>query len=320
MRTGAAAGHVGYYHEAILYDSDEHLLAVVLPFLLGGVEAGEPTVVGLGERNADLVRRALPAGAGVTFLPGADLYARPTAAIRAYRKLLGSYVAEGARQIRIVGELPPAALGATWDWWARYESAINHAYDDFPLWSMCAYDVRDSPSRVLADVVRTHPRVALPDGSHKPTDAYTEPAAYLAEPRPMLPDPLQRTGPAVELVDPAPAEARDAVRAAHRGQLPADHLDDLVVSVSEVVSNALRHGVPPVRMRLWSAPDRMVVTVQDRGPGPADPYAGLLPAGNGAAGGLGLWISHQSCNHVALHRDTDGFTIRLTAGNPYFPV
>ncbi|WP_236647615.1 MULTISPECIES: MEDS domain-containing protein [Micromonospora] len=38
MRTGAAAGHVGYYHEALLFDSDEHLLAVVLPFLLGGVE------------------------------------------------------------------------------------------------------------------------------------------------------------------------------------------------------------------------------------------------------------------------------------------
>ncbi|MFC0033891.1 anti-sigma factor RsbA family regulatory protein [Micromonospora chaiyaphumensis] len=320
MRTGAAAGHVGYYHEAILYDSDEHLLAVVLPFLLGGVEAGEPTVVGLAERNAELVRRALPTGTEVTFLPGGDLYARPTAAIRAYRKLLGSYVAEGARQIRIVGELPPAVLGATWDWWARYESAINHAYDDFPLWSMCAYDVGATPSRVLADVVRTHPRVAMPDGSHVPTDGYTEPAAYLAERRLMLPDPVERTAPAVELVDPAPAQARDAVRAAHRGQLPADHLDDLVVSVSEVVSNALRHGVPPVRMRLWSAPDRMVVTVQDRGPGPTDPYAGLLPAGNGAAGGLGLWISHQSCNHVALHRDADGFTVRLTAGNPYFPV
>ena len=96
MRTGAAAGHVGYYHEAILFDSDEHLLAVVLPFLLGGIEAGEPAVVGLGERNAELVRQALPAGSGVTFLPGGDVYARPTAAIRSYRKLLASYVADGA--------------------------------------------------------------------------------------------------------------------------------------------------------------------------------------------------------------------------------
>ena len=37
MRTGAAAGHVGYFHEAVCYDSDEHLLGVVVPFLLDGV-------------------------------------------------------------------------------------------------------------------------------------------------------------------------------------------------------------------------------------------------------------------------------------------
>ncbi|NES14874.1 MULTISPECIES: sensor histidine kinase [Micromonospora] len=320
MRTGAAAGHVGYYHEAILFDSEEHLLAVVVPFLLGGVEAGEPAVVGFGARNAELVRRALPAGSGVTFLPGGDVYARPTSAIRAYRKLLAGYVAEGATQIRIVGELPPQTLGATWDWWARYEAAINHAYDDFPLWSMCAYDTRVASPQVLADVARTHPREARPDGSHLPIGDYTEPTSFLAEPRAMLLDPVQRTAPLVELTDPTAAEARAAVQAADRGQVPADDVEDLKVAVSEMVTNALRHGQPPTRMRLWSGPDRIVVTVQDRGDGPKDPYAGLLPAGDGATGGLGLWISHQSCNHVALHRHDDGFTVRLTAGNPYFPV
>ncbi|MCW3839062.1 sensor histidine kinase [Micromonospora yasonensis] len=320
MRTGAAAGHVGYYHEAVCYDSEEHLLAVVVPFLLAGVEAGEPTLVGLGEHNAELVRRALPADSGVAFLPGGDLYARPAAAIRAYRTLLAGHVAEGAEQIRIVGELPAAVLGATWDWWARYESAINHAYDDFPLWSMCAYDTRTTAPQVLADVARTHPRTARPDGSHVPTGCYTEPASYLAERRPVRLDPVQRAAPVLELTDPTPAEARAAVRAADRGQLPADEVEDLMVAVSEIVTNALRHGDGPARIRLWSGPDRIVVTVHDRGAGPKDPYAGLLPAGNGASGGLGLWISHQSCNHVALHQDDGGFTVRLTAGNPHFPV
>lgn len=320
MRTGAAAGHVGYFHEAIFFDSDEHLLAVVVPFLLGGVEAGEPTVVGFGARNAELVRRALPPGSGVTFLPGGDVYARPTAAIRAYRKLLAGYVAEGATQIRIVGEVPRQNLGVTWDWWARYESAINHAYDDFPLWSMCAYDTRLASPQVLADVARTHPREVRPDGSHLPLEDYTEPVRFLTEPRPMLLDPVQRTAPLVELTDPSPAEARAAVLAADRGQVPADDVEDLMVAVSEMVTNALRHGLAPACMRLWSGPDRIVVTVQDRGDGPKDPYAGLLPAGDGTTGGLGLWISHQSCNHVTLHRDDDGFTVRLTAGNPHFPA
>lgn len=136
MRTGAAAGHQGYYHEAIRYDTDDELLAVVLPFLVGGVEAGEPTFVALGERTGGLVRSALPPGLKVEFLPGGDVYARPTAAIRSYRQLLARQVADGAGQIRIIGELPRTAFGATWDWWARYEAAINHAYDEFPLWSM----------------------------------------------------------------------------------------------------------------------------------------------------------------------------------------
>jgi anti-sigma regulatory factor (Ser/Thr protein kinase) len=320
MRTGAAAGYTGYFHEAILFDSEQHLLDVVVPFLLGGVAAGEPAVVGFGERNADLVRRALPADSGVTFLPGGDVYARPTGAIRAYRQLLSGYVADGAQQIRIVGELPPVALGATWDWWARYESAINHAYDDFPLWSMCAYDTRIAPARVLDDVTRTHPRVARPDGSHVPTGAYVEPRRWLAEPRPMLTDPVQRTAPVAELTDPTPAQARAAVYAADRGQLTADGLEDLVVAVSETVTNALRHGRPRVRVTMWGGDDRIVVAVRDTGPGPADPFAGLLPATNGSPGGLGLWISYQSCDHVALQRDPDGFTLRLTAGNPHFAV
>lgn len=159
MRTGAAAGHNGYFHEAVYYASDEELLAVVVPFLRGGVAAGEPTVVALGEQHAALVRAALPAtDAGrVVFHPGGDMYARPASAIRAYRAMLADHTAAEAEQIRIIGELPPSELGATWDWWARYESAINHAYDEFPLWSMCAYDTRTTPAHVLADVARTHP-------------------------------------------------------------------------------------------------------------------------------------------------------------------
>ncbi|MEO3922557.1 anti-sigma factor RsbA family regulatory protein [Micromonosporaceae bacterium B7E4] len=317
MRTGAAAGHEGYYHEAVTYRSDDELLAVVLPFLLGGVSAGEPTVVSLGERTGALVRAALPAGSDVTFLPGGDLYARPAAAIRAYQRMLAGYVAEGARQIRIIGEVPRAALGATWDWWARYESAINHAYDSFPLWSMCAYDTRITPAPVLADVLRTHPRVVTADG-RRPSETYTEPKAYLTEERSPLPDPLQRTPPLVELVDPSPNRARQAVYELDSGLLRTDEVEDLVVAVSETVTNALRHGRPPVRFRLWAGVDRIVVAVSDGGGGPEDPFAGLLPAADGGAGGLGLWITYQSCNHVVLNRSQGAFTLRLTAGNPHF--
>jgi anti-sigma regulatory factor (Ser/Thr protein kinase) len=316
MRTGAAAGHVGYFHEAICYDSDEHLLGVVVPFLLGGVEAGEPTIVALGERNAALVRAALPAGSPVGYLTGGDMYARPASAIRSYQRLLAGHVAEGATQIRIVGELAPRSFGPTWDWWARYESAINHAYDEFPLWSMCAYDIRSTPAPILEDVLRTHPRTAFPDGRHELNHTYLDPVAYLVQPRPPVTDPVELTPPRIDLADPSPAEARQAVLAGVGGSLTEQDTEDLLVAVSETVSNALRHGAGPIRVRLWTAADRVVVAVTDAGEGPKDPFVGLLPVQRGDGGGLGLWITHQSCSHVSLERRDDGFTVRLTAGTP----
>jgi anti-sigma regulatory factor (Ser/Thr protein kinase) len=72
-------------------------------------------------------------------------------------------------------------------------------------------------------------------------------------------------------------------------------------------------------MRVWSGGDRLVVTVSDTGTGPKDPFAGLLPASDSdsAVGGRGLWITHQSVNHVSTARSPDGYTIRMVAGNPH---
>ncbi|MEV6494207.1 anti-sigma factor RsbA family regulatory protein [Actinoplanes sp. NPDC051633] len=316
MRTGSAAGHRGYFHEAVHYSSDEELLAVLVPFLTGGPAAGEPTLVSLGARNAELVRSALPRGTAVEFTGGGDMYARPAAAIRSYRRLLADHVRAGARQIRIVGELPADVFGPAWYSWARYESAINHAYDDFPLWSMCAYDRRTTPPPMLADVARTHPREARPDGTHPALAAYVPPEEFLSELRPVPPDPLQLTPPSADLADPVPGRARDAVRAADRGQVRPEEAEDLVVAISEAVTNAMLHGRPPVRVRVWAGPDRIVAEVADAGQGPKDPFTGLLPSDTTEPGGRGLWIVHQSVSHVVMARD-GGFALRLTAGVPH---
>ena len=211
MRTGATAGHRGHYHEAVCYSSDEELLGVAVPFLLGGLEAGEPTVVSLGERNAGLLREKLGDLDGIEYRPGGAVYARPAVAIRSYRDLLAGFVAEGAGQIRIIGEIPPAGLGATWDWWARYEAAVNVAYHEFPLWSMCAYDTRSTPAHVLEDVARTHPRSAEPDGSHRPSSDYVGAAGFLSAPRVVEPDPVEATPPLVDLTPTVPEVALECM-------------------------------------------------------------------------------------------------------------
>ncbi|MCE6995536.1 sensor histidine kinase [Saccharothrix sp. S26] len=317
MRTDTDTGRRGYDHAAAYYTSDEDLMAVALPFLLGGLEAGEPTVVSLAPERSELVRRALPRSAEAVFTVTDDLYARPAAAIKSYREMMAGFVADGARGIRILGEIPPVGLSRSWDWWARYESAVNHAYDEFPLRSMCAYDTRTTPRHVLDDVAATHPFVAAPDGAHLIGERYVEPPDFLADPRPMTPYPIERTPPLVELTDPAPAAARRAVVQANRASLSAQEIGNLVLAVSEIVTNAARHGRPPVLFRVWSDTDHVVVTIHDTGAGPTDPFAGLLPAPDRESGGLGLWLTHQICHHVALHRDKHGFTVRLTAGDPH---
>lgn len=316
MSVGQDLADRGYDHAAVHYGCDEELLAVAVPFLESGLVAGEPTFVSLEPHRAELVRDALPPSARVDYLITDDLYARPAAAIKSYRTMMAALVAGGATGIRIFGEIPQAAIDTSWDWWARYESAVNHAYDEFPLRSMCAYDARTTPRHVLDDVARTHPFVATPGGGHRANTGYVDPVAFLAGPRPMTPLPIELTPPRAELTDPRPADARRAVVATAPLDLPPAEVDDLVLAVSEIVDNALRHGRPPVRMRIWAGTGHMVVTVHDGGEGPRDPFAGLLPADR-TTGGRGLWIAHQICSEVTLHRDDTGFTARLAVGRPW---
>ena len=152
--------------------------------------------------------------------------------------------------------------------------------------------------------------------------------------------------PVIDLMDPTPAAARDAVHTAsmirldndrsapiapgtlqveapqpatprcEAPQFDATDVEHLVFAVGEAVTNALIHGRRPVRFRMWVAPHRLVATVTDRGDGPADPFVGLLPVTDTSSAGLGLWLTHQLCSHVTLDTTDDGFTIRLVVGTP----
>jgi anti-sigma regulatory factor (Ser/Thr protein kinase) len=315
MRTGPATGHDGIFHEAGFYGSDEEFLAVVVPFLEGGVAAGEPTISVFAERRQQLIRAELGAGSGVLFVDGGAHYRTPAAAIRRHREMMSGYAASGATQIRVTGDVPHPGAGVPWEWWARYEAAANDVYDEFPMYALCPYDTRTAPPEVLDDVRRTHPHVVTVDGQRLRSATYREPRDFLATGVVTLPDPLEARPPGCELSDPLPAHARAAVADLQRvAALGDDGLDGLLLSVSEAVTNALIHGRPPVRVRAWAEPSRIVVTVTDGGPGPADPAAGLMPSGG--PGGLGLWMAHQLCTYVSLRRDPDGFTIRLIAEDP----
>lgn len=314
MRTGAAAGHHGYFHEAAFYDSDEELLRLLVPFYRDGLDANEPCLAAFAPHNQNLLREALGADSGIRFVDGR--YLRPASAIRWYRDSLAQYVKDGADQIRVAGDVPHPGTGVPWEWWARYEAAVNYAYDDFPIWGICPYDTRLTPPTVLDEVSLSHPFLAT-GAAHEANREFRDPAQFPRDRGAHWRDPMESSAPVVDLLDPSAAQARAALAQVAAGcpEITEKDINGLTLSVSEAVSNALLHSRPPVRLRVWAAPHRITVAVNDPGAGPTDPFVGLVPAVRAEPGGLGMWLAHQACSYVSLGHGPEGFTIRLVAGD-----
>ena len=316
MRTGAAAQTTGIFHEAAVYASDTELRDTALPFLSDGVAAGEPTFVILTPEHNDLIRRDLGDPAGLTYVPAPDAYLNPALTVREYRRLSAEAVAAGAAQVRFITEVPHPGVGAAWDWWGRYESAANDIFADLPVWAVCSYDRRTTPADVVDEVLRSHPHLAGPSGTHLENDRYESPLDFMSNRLCTYEDPLE-IGPAtVDLHNPTISQARRVAAELAEpvlGQLAAE---DLALAVSEVTANALSYGKPPVRLRLWVGLDRIVVTVLDHGGGLNHPTVGLSPVGPEKQSGRGLWIATQVCDHLSLSRSEHGFLIRLVKGTP----
>ena len=312
MRTGAARGHAGHFHEAGFYGSDTEFRALIVPFAEEGIAAGEPVIIGYDGRKNALVRSWLTDPSAVTFLADSGVYATPARAIAAYRRLFEFHVAQGAGQIRITGELPHPGNGGRFDGWDRYEAAVNTVWQDFPVWGLCLYDTAIMPPVMLDVAERTHPRIVSPQAPAARTAASRRSRISKLSPRPRstgTDHAHDRTGRQVR------SRGSGALIQIGGGRVADTILDDLLLGVTVAVSNALVHGRPPTTVRIWAAPDRIVISVHDQGHGPADPLAGLVPAPRGTATlGLGLWIIHQLDIDIALRHADDGFTVRLRGG------
>ncbi|MDY7102327.1 MAG: sensor histidine kinase [Actinomycetota bacterium] len=319
MRSSAGAGHAGYVHEHAIYDTDDELVDIVVPFLRDGIAAGEPTIVGGSARTVRLIRRAV-GDLAVQFVPRGDpRERRPGPTLRAYHSIFTDLVAAGATRVRVVGDVPHPGVGADWHGWFRHEAAANVAFAPLPVWGICHYDTRITPAAVLDDVRCTHPFAADRTGGHNPEPGFVEPGAFVAgHPLRRAPS-LRASDPDHELEDPSPAELRAAVRRMADDVLARGAIDDLPLAATEILANALEHGRSPTVARLWVGSNDVVVGVADAGPGPSDPLAGLVPPPPGRPGGRGLWIAHQLCTDVRF-TDRPGFEVQLRMSANGLPI
>jgi anti-sigma regulatory factor (Ser/Thr protein kinase) len=99
-------------------------------------------------------------------------------------------------------------------------------------------------------------------------------------------------------------------RYARQAGLSESRAIDLVLAVSEVAANTVRHAKSPGSLKIWYDTEEIVCQIQDDGT-ITDPLAGRRQPSLEAMGGHGLWIVNQVCDEVEMRSDETGTTIRL---------
>lgn len=109
----------------------------------------------------------------------------------------------------------------------------------------------------------------------------------------------------------APAVGRAHAREVLGGH---PHLEDVELVISELVTNAIRHGQPPVRMTLATTDQHVRITVTDSGSGPSSETAPDTDSLTDTAvesrhdpGGRGLMIVSALCGQHGGHYTASGW-------------
>lgn len=302
----------GYLHDALFYESDEELLAAAVPFLRAGLDGSDGAVLACADRNATQLAGALQYDPRILLLDRSELYRRVPVAIETIVRTAGDGVSAGADRVRLAGEIDFDRPG--WEEWTRFEALSNAVFEPCPLWSVCLYDTRRARAEVLEAARRTHQGLITAAGRVR-NPQYVSPAEFFREFAMDRPDPLEATVPAIELdgvIDLALLRQRVRELLAGSGARP-ETVYGFVFAVSEVATNALEHGRPPVTVRVWTGQDRSVCTVADHGDGFGDPLSGYQPPRDDdtGRGGRGLWMARRMCDVVSAARTSDGFTVRI---------
>jgi anti-sigma regulatory factor (Ser/Thr protein kinase) len=91
--------------------------------------------------------------------------------------------------------------------------------------------------------------------------------------------------------------------------------NDLVLAVSEVAANTLRHTKSAGTLAIWQDEDEIVCEIHDEGI-ITNPLVGQVKPGLDASGGHGLWLIYQVCDGVELTSGENGTTIRMHMRRP----
>lgn len=102
--------------------------------------------------------------------------------------------------------------------------------------------------------------------------------------------------------------------------LAGDRLDDFVVAVNELLTNAVRHGGGTGRVAVWADDGDVVCEVSDSGTGltAARPEPAVRPPAD-TPGGWGLWLAEELTDTFEVVTGDNGTTVRVSSRSSLSP-
>jgi anti-sigma regulatory factor (Ser/Thr protein kinase) len=110
------------------------------------------------------------------------------------------------------------------------------------------------------------------------------------------------------------AHVRTALADHHRSApAPEERVEQFVLVIDEITSNALRHGAGPVQVRLSADGAQWLIAVTDHAPAaPPTPAVGRAPGG----GGYGLYMIADLSDAHGWHSQDHSKTVWALLGSP----
>jgi anti-sigma regulatory factor (Ser/Thr protein kinase) len=308
-RMGDPAAGDGH-HQLIMFASPGAFAAAAAPFAVEGLERGEDVVAAVGPAQAGALRSALGKDASrVTFAEVADCFRGLVVPI-ADRP--------AAPPTRLLGEPPLGADAGARREWLRCEAAANVALPRAAATMACAYDVSSVPAHLASALRATHGTLRDGPGA-SPSPDFVEPLGFARdsdEAAALEPPPDTSIEFAFDGTTYAETRALAAGLAAGGG-LADEQIYDLGLAVTELATNAVRHGGGSGVLRVWAEGPAMVCEVSDSGPGLADPLGGYLqPRPGTSVGGWGLWLVRRVADLAEVRTGKGGTTVRMRISSP----
>jgi anti-sigma regulatory factor (Ser/Thr protein kinase) len=302
-----ASSREQFRHLALFYHGRGEYLAALAGFIQASQARGDAVFVAVPKGNARLVHHEFGVNsAHVDLVDMAELGRNPARIIPALQAYAGKH---DGRHVCCIGEpIWPGRTAAEVREAIRHEALINLAFRDSLVTVVCPYDSGGLPGSVITDAVRTHPAVIRDRQA-------TASVSYLGPPDvpPRCNRALSRPPVHAETLgysdDLRPVRSFVASRAAGAGLTPS-RIPDLVLAISELAANTVRHTEGDGTLQVWHTRGELICQVADTGH-LTDPLAWHRPPSDELLGGNGLWLVNQVCDLVQARTGQAGTTIRL---------